>query len=135
MRAGGSAVLTAGGVATQVGLGEVEDQPAVADVGEREAELVAEEGAQGLGRRGVEQGMDAANHESLLDAAGGKPELRLGCRPPADSEAEQGAEPPGPVSALRGRPLGRATGTRGYSRAHCSSVRSLGYFVVFMPPL
>src|SRR5712692_9875319 len=45
------------GMAAQVRLGKVEDQPAFADVGEGETQLVANEGAKLLGLRGVEHGV------------------------------------------------------------------------------
>src|SRR5262245_61594184 len=64
-RAEALALPSLDGVATEVGLGEVEDQPAASDVRVGEPELVAEEGAE-LGRfRGVEQGVDASDHRIL----------------------------------------------------------------------
>lgn len=42
-------VHACGGVHAQVGLGSVEDEPAVAHVGAGQADLVAHEGAQGFG--------------------------------------------------------------------------------------
>src|SRR5205823_1820540 len=56
-RARRGAVFRVGGVAAQVGLGQVEDQPALADVRRPEAQLVAEEGAQRLRLRLVKHGV------------------------------------------------------------------------------
>src|SRR5262249_15233692 len=67
VHAGRAAVLRVGGVAAQVGLGQVEDQPALADVARGEAQLVAEEGAQCLRLRRVEHGVYALDHGTLLD--------------------------------------------------------------------
>src|SRR5262249_15365534 len=59
---GGRSLRPAGGVAPQVRFGQVEDQPAAADVRAGEAQLVAEEGPEFLGLGGIEHRVYPANH-------------------------------------------------------------------------
>jgi len=50
-----------GGVTTHLGLGQVEDEPSVAHVGEWETQLVSNECSQLLGSRGIEHRVNACN--------------------------------------------------------------------------
>jgi hypothetical protein len=61
-RAAGWAVFVRG-VDAQVGFGSVEDQPAVADVGAREAQLVVKKSSQFVRLRGIEHRMHTSYHE------------------------------------------------------------------------
>src|SRR6266446_4098922 len=70
VRPGSSAVFGIGGVASHVGLGELEDEPSVADIGGRKSKLVTQEGAELLGLRGIEHRVHAADHGTLNEALG-----------------------------------------------------------------
>src|SRR6185437_13742121 len=64
--AGAAALLVLGGMAAHVCLGQVEDQPAAANIVGGEAEFVAEERPQLLRFGRIEHRMNAANHGGLL---------------------------------------------------------------------
>src|SRR6266550_3966175 len=49
-------------MATHLGLGKIEDEPTLSDIGVRETELVADKRPQRVRFRGVEHGVHAFNH-------------------------------------------------------------------------
>ena len=66
MRSGRLAMRLINGMAAHVGLGEIEDEPSIPDVGIRKTELVSNEGTQALWVRRVEHRMYAFDHLILL---------------------------------------------------------------------